>query len=60
MARQVAGDGVWRRLVTDPVDGKLLDYGQTTYRPPADLTRFVRPVLGRSYHAPTPNPLPDS
>nr|WP_239394302.1 HNH endonuclease signature motif containing protein [Frankia sp. CiP3] len=25
----------------DGVDGKLLGYGQTTYRPPVDLTRFV-------------------
>jgi hypothetical protein len=30
----------WRRLVTDPVDGHLLDYGTTTYLP-EKLRRFV-------------------
>lgn len=42
LARRMAADptGTWRRLVTDPV-GRLLDYGRTTYRPPADLTDFV-------------------
>jgi hypothetical protein len=33
--------GTWRRLVTDPVTGQLLDYGQDTYRPPKDLAEFV-------------------
>jgi hypothetical protein len=32
--------GTWHRLITDPT-GRLIDYGTTTYRPPADLTRFV-------------------
>lgn len=43
VARRMAADptGSWRRLVVDPVDGRLLDYGRTTYRPPADLTDFV-------------------
>jgi len=42
VARRIAADptGTWRRLVTDPT-GRLLDYGTSTYRPPADLTRFV-------------------
>jgi hypothetical protein len=42
VARRIAADptGTWRRLVTDPT-GKLLDYGTTTYRPPADLARYV-------------------
>jgi hypothetical protein len=42
VARRVAGDqtGTWRRLITDPT-GRLLDYGTTTYRPPADLARHV-------------------
>lgn len=30
----------WRRLVTDPVDGHLLDYGRSTYLPER-LRRFV-------------------
>ena len=42
MARQAAAEGVWRRLVTDPLTGALLDYGHTTYRPPADLADFIR------------------
>ena len=43
VARRLAADptGTWRRLVTDPVTGALLDYGRTTYRPPADLAAFV-------------------
>src|SRR5262249_30082841 len=42
LARELAGDGTWRRLVTDPLSGQLLDYGRTTYRPPAGLADFVR------------------
>ena len=40
-ARRLAGTGVLRRLLTDPVDGRLLDYGRRVYRPPADLANFV-------------------
>ena len=32
----------WRRLVTDPVTGQLLDYGRTKYKPPAPLEEFAR------------------
>ena len=42
VARQVAGDAVWKRLVTDPLSGALLDYGRTTYRPPAALADYLR------------------
>src|SRR5882757_8286130 len=43
VARRLAADesGTWRRLVTDPVTGQLLDYGQDTYRPPKDLADYV-------------------
>jgi hypothetical protein len=43
IARRLAADesGTWRRLVTDPVSGQLLDYGHDTYRPPKDLAEFV-------------------
>ena len=43
LARRIAADptGSWRRLVLDPVHHRLLDYGRRTYRPPADLARFV-------------------
>lgn len=42
MARRIAADpsGTWRRLIVDEW-GRLLDYGRTTYRPPADLRDFV-------------------
>jgi len=32
----------WRRLVVDPVDGHLLDYGPLVHDPPPRLDRFVR------------------
>ncbi|MGH3684306.1 MAG: DUF222 domain-containing protein [Pseudonocardiaceae bacterium] len=42
LAREIAAQGTWRRLLTDPVSGVLLDYGRTTYTPPAGLADFVR------------------
>ena len=42
LAREVTADGVWRRLVTDPLSGTLLDHGRTTYHPPAALADYVR------------------
>ena len=41
-ARRLATAGTWRRLVTDPVTGTVLDVGTTRYHPPADLARIVR------------------
>jgi hypothetical protein len=41
MARELAAEGTWRRLLTDPVTGALLDYGTTRYRPPPSLTAHV-------------------
>jgi Domain of unknown function (DUF222) len=41
VARRIAADGGWRRLLTDPVSGRLLDYGTSTYQPPADLRDYV-------------------
>ncbi len=32
----------WRRLITDPLSGQLLDVGRTRYRPPAAMAEFVR------------------
>lgn len=42
-ARQLAHDptGTWRRLITDPRSGQLLDYGTTRYRPPQHLADHV-------------------
>ncbi|MGI8458420.1 MAG: DUF222 domain-containing protein, partial [Propionibacteriaceae bacterium] len=44
LARRLAHDrhAVWRRILTDPESGAVLDVGQTTYRPPAALHRHVR------------------
>ena len=42
LARQTAADGVWRRLITDPLSGTLLDHGRSTYHPPAGLADHVR------------------
>ena len=41
MARTLAADGVWKRLITDPLSGALLDHGRHTYRPPAALAEFL-------------------
>jgi hypothetical protein len=42
LARQIASDqtGTWRRITTDEL-GRLVDYGRSTYRPPAPLARHV-------------------
>jgi hypothetical protein len=42
-ARRLAHDptGTWRRLVTDPLDGQLLEYGRSRYRPPRHLADHV-------------------
>ncbi|WP_157749353.1 HNH endonuclease signature motif containing protein [Jatrophihabitans sp. GAS493] len=43
VARRIAADptGTWRRLITDPATGELLEYGRTRYTPPRDLADFV-------------------
>ena len=41
IARELAVDGKWRRLVTDPITGNLLDYGRDTYSPPQALVNFL-------------------
>ena len=41
LARELAVDARWRRLVTDPVTGHLLDYGRRTYHVPQPLVDFV-------------------
>src|SRR5262245_9648708 len=40
-ARRIAAGGTWRRLLTDPATGRLLDYGTTRYRPPRHLIDHV-------------------
>ena len=38
----LAAGGTWRRLVTDPASGIVIDVGRTRYRPPAGLADLVR------------------
>jgi hypothetical protein len=40
-ARALAAGGTWRRIVTDPLTGAVLDVGRTRYRPPAALRDHV-------------------
>jgi len=42
MAREIAANAVWRRLLFDPVSGALLDHGRSTYTPPVALADFVK------------------
>lgn len=57
LARQLACDGEWRRWVTDPIDGHLLDDGDRRF-PGARLRRFLKardprcdlPPCGRTAH----------
>jgi hypothetical protein len=41
--RRIAADSdaTWRRILTDPVSGTLLDYGTKVYRPPESLAQHV-------------------
>ncbi|MDO4899932.1 HNH endonuclease signature motif containing protein [Actinomyces sp.] len=41
-ARALAAGGTWRRLVTDPLSGAVLDVGRSHYRPPAALRDLVQ------------------
>lgn len=41
VARTLASDGKWRRFITDPQSGALLDYGRETYLPPQQLVDFL-------------------
>ena len=41
VARDLAADATWRRILTDPA-GTVIDVGTRTYRPSADIARRVR------------------
>ena len=41
VARILAGDATWQRILTDPQSGAVLDVGTTTYRPPQHLADLV-------------------
>src|SRR5882757_9719290 len=61
MARRIAADdtGTWRRLLTDPATGQLLEYGRKTYghprRSPTTSSPETRPAC-----SPTADDPPDS
>jgi len=42
LARRLAADGIWQRILTDPLSGEIRDIGRTRYRPPAALSDYVR------------------
>ena len=41
IARELAMDAKWRRFITEPVSGVLLDYGRESYEPPQALVDFL-------------------
>jgi hypothetical protein len=41
VARELAADAKWRKFITDPVTGELLDVGRSTYEPPQKLKDFL-------------------
>ena len=41
LARELASDGKWKRFITDPLTGNLLDYGRQSYEPPQALVDFI-------------------
>ncbi len=41
IARALASEGKWRRFITDPNTGTLLDYGRDSYQPPQDLVDYL-------------------
>ncbi len=42
LARTLAADGRWRRMIVEPQTGALIDLGHTSYQPSAELSRFVK------------------
>ena len=41
ITRALASEGKWRRFITDPNTGTLLDYGRDSYQPPQDLVDYL-------------------
>jgi hypothetical protein len=41
IVRALASEGKWRRFITDPNTGTLLDYGRDSYQPPQDLVDYL-------------------
>ena len=41
VARELASDAQWRRFITEPQTGNLLDFGRESYEPPQQLKDFL-------------------
>ena len=41
LARSLASDSQWRRFITEPTTGALLDFGRDSYEPPQPLVDFL-------------------
>lgn len=41
VARQLASDATWKRFITEPQSGNLLDFGRESYQPPQALKDFL-------------------
>jgi hypothetical protein len=54
LARQLAADGTWQRILTDPVTGAVIDVDPKRYAPPASLRAYVE-ARDRTCRFPTCN-----
>ncbi len=41
VARELASDAKWKRFITEPQTGNLLDFGRESYEPPQNLKDFL-------------------
>ena len=41
VAREIAADAKWKRFITEPLTGNLLDFGRESYLPPQALRDFL-------------------
>jgi hypothetical protein len=41
VAREIASDAKWKRFITEPITGNLLDFGRESYEPPQALRDFL-------------------
>ena len=41
VAREIAADARWKRFITEPITGNLLDFGREHYEPPQALKDFL-------------------
>ena len=42
LARELAASHQWRRFITDPISGELLEVGREKYQPPEFLAEFIK------------------